>query len=37
MERCRELALGTFIQRLFVHMQFYLLNEAKSEARQVAL
>ncbi len=32
MERWGELALGTYIQFHFAHMQFYLLNEAKSEA-----
>lgn len=37
MERCSELALGSWIQFLFVHMQFYLLNEAKSEAGPMAV
>lgn len=29
--------LGSWIQFLFVHMQFYLLNEAKSEAGPMAV
>lgn len=37
MERCGELALGADIQFLFVHMQFYLLTEARSEVRPVAI
>lgn len=37
MERWSELALGTYIQFLFVHMQFNLLNGAKSEAGLAAI
>lgn len=37
MERWSELALGTNIQFLFVHMQFNLLNEAISEAGLLAM
>lgn len=32
MGRCKELPLGTYTQFLFVHMQFYFLNDAKSKS-----